>query len=115
MKKIFYLPLLWLGMVLIGCEKQEPKINIQTGSPLLLEVGDSALVEVQYTKEAHFSYGESRDESNPVFEISDCTSTSTIVHALNPGADTLFVGYHYTRGIFAYGHQTMVLVKVVEK
>lgn len=68
-------------------------------------VGESAVVKVDYAnKEVNYNYSDTRNTESPVFEISDFEGQSTTITALNPGTDTLWIGYRYTRGAFAYGN-----------
>lgn len=112
MKKLLYLSLLILGAICISCEKQRPKVNFQSG-PLV--VGDSALYEVLHATDVDYSYSETRDETTPVFSISNFQGKSTTIYALNPGIDTLFVGVAWSEGMFPYGLIFYSIIEVIEK
>ena len=114
MKKVFCLTLLLVGMVLSSCKYNEPEI-VTKSSRLFMVVGDYASVKVEGSKEVTYSYSSSRDEAKPVFEYTN--QGEALVHALNPGTDTLFVGYKWTAGIsaYAYGNQKAVIITVFDK
>lgn len=79
-------------------------------------VGDYVGVKVEGGKDIRIQYSESRDAASPVFEatIQNDKNNPILIHALNVGTDTLFVGYRWTAGIFAYGHQNGIIVTVLE-
>ena len=113
MKRILFLSLLFVGLFLASCEKQqEPEISFNP-SKLVMYQGETSIVNVDYPKTVHFDYSNSRNEATPVFSISDIEGKSTTITALNPGVDTLFISYVYTRGIFAYGEQKLVEITVL--
>ena len=80
-----------------------------------MTVGDSTTIEVYHAKKVEYTYSSSRDVAQPVFEISNFKGASTTIFALNPGSDTLFVGYRWTSGSAAYGRQEGVVINVREK
>lgn len=113
MKKILYFSFLFLGLFLTSCKNQRPQINIGT-NPLIIMVGDSAYISVSDANYVNYEYSKTRDESYPVFEISDYKGEQTTVHALNTGTDTLFVCMQWSQGIFAYGLPVGVIIKVID-
>lgn len=79
-----------------------------------MTVGDSITIEVYHAKKVEYTYSSSRDVAHPVFEISNFKGASTTIFALNPGLDTLFVGYRWTSGSAAYERQEEIVIKVEE-
>ena len=115
MKKAFCLTLLFAAMMFTSCEYHEPEI-ITKNNRLLMVVGEYTKVEVSGAKEVFYSYSDTRDESKSVFEFTDYADQGyALVHALNPGTDTLFVGYKWTAGIYAYGKRKAVIITVLDK
>ena len=121
MKKIFYLTLFVLGMVITSCEYNAPELTMSTRH-IVMSVGESTQLNVDVKKNSassvrvNYEYSDSRDSEKPIFEISDFEGKSTTIQALNPGIDTLMVGYVYVVGTSAYGKPLCsVVVEVVDK
>ena len=101
MKKFFIyaVALVASAMVCTSCEKHNnPEIVIKP-SRLFMVVGDVAAVEVDGAKKVYYNYSKTRDESKPVFEYKEAEHVA-YVHALNPGTDTLFIVYQWSRGMW---------------
>ncbi len=113
MKKILYLSFLFLGLFLTSCKNQKPQIHIE--NPLIITVGDSIVASVSDVNSASYSYSKSRNESKPVFSISNETGFSTTIYALNPGTDTLWISIRYRKGIYAYGELMPYEIRVTDK
>jgi hypothetical protein len=114
MKKIFYLLLIIFGISLTACERQSPIWDF-SASKYILEVGDSAMFRIYNAQSVSYNYSDSRDNENPVFEITHFSGDSTIIYARNVGSDTLWVGCGWQEGIFNYGITSAVVVRVIEK
>ena len=115
MNKLLYSVFLFFSVIftLVSCEQNKyPTVNF-TSEPLI--VGDSALLEVLHVSDARFSYSATRNESMPVFEISDFTGTTTMVYALHPGTDTLWVGTMWADGTSAHGLGFYSIINVIPK
>lgn len=113
MKKVFYLFLCFAGISLIACENSKP-IWDYSASKYILEVGDSAVYSVHNAESVSYNYSNSRDNNNPVFEITDFTGESTTIYARNVGIDTLWVGCGWQEGIFDHGITSAIIIKVIE-
>ena len=119
MKKILCAVWLVSAIILASCTTPHPEISIST--PIVqrigMYVGEKARLDIINVKvyDAQYYYSNSRDESKPVFEISNFTGASTTIYALNPGTDTLKVDYNWGTGIFAYGDIGIVVVTVTER
>lgn len=113
MKKVFYLFLCFAGISLTACENSKP-IWDYSASKYILEVGDSAIYSIHNAKSVSYDYSDSRDNNNPVFEITDFTGESTTIYARNVGVDTLWVGCGWQEGIFDYGITSAIIIKVIE-
>ena len=121
MKKIFYLTLFVLGMVITGCEYNAPELTVSTRH-IVMSVGESTQLNVDVKKNSassvrvNYEYSDSRDSEKPVFEISNFEGKSTTIRALNPGIDTLNTYYIYVTGTSAYGRPLVqVVVEVIKK
>ena len=73
------------------------------------------MASVSDVNSASYSYSKSRNESKPVFSISNETGFSTTIYALNPGTDTLWISIRYSKGIYAYGDLMPYTIQVTEK
>ena len=115
MKKTFYILFLLSAVIFTSCQYNEPEIFIHN-SRIFMYVGDYVGVKVEGGKDIRIQYSESRDAASPVFEatIQNDKNNPILIHALNVGTDTLFVGYRWTAAIFAYGHQNGIIVTVLE-
>ena len=108
-------------MMLAACEYHEPELTI-SHERIVMRVGESTPLKVDVKKNSattihvNYEYNDSRDSEKPVFEISDFEGKSTTIQALNPGIDTLMVGYIYVVGISAQGKPfESIVVEVLEK
>ena len=116
MKKACYLLLITIVISLSACGYNEPEVSIKNrSSHITMAVGQEAVIEVQKAKRAEYHYSATRDTEAPVFEISEFEGKETTIHALNPGTDTLYIGYNWTAGTYAYGGDDVVIVNVVEE
>ena len=115
MKKIFYVVLLLFSVILTSCEYNEPKVMVHS-SRIFMYVGDYVGAKVDGGKDVQIRYSESRNATSPVFEakMQDDKENPILIHALNVGTDTLFVGYRWTAGTFAYGRESAIIVIVLD-
>lgn len=113
MKKLSFLCLLLLGILITSCENQQPEVRF-SASQYTLSVGDSAVLEVYYANEVDFKYSDTRSADSPVFEMSNTSDYSTTIHALNSGTDSIYVSYRWNQGIFAYGNGYYIKINVEE-
>ena len=115
MKKTFLILFLLSAVMFTSCKYNEPEIVIHN-SRIFMYVGDYAGVKVDGGKDIQIQYSESRDAVSPVFEanIQNDKTNPILIHALHVGTDTLFVGYHWSTGIAAYGNQKGIIVTVLD-
>ena len=97
-----------------SCKHNEPRINVGA-NPVILMKGDCAAISISDANEVYYEYSKSRNESNPVFEISDFKGFTTVVRALNVGTDTLYVNMNWNVGMHDYGLPVSVTIKVIDK
>ena len=116
MKQVCYLLLMTIAISLSACHYNEPEVSIKyQDSHITMKVGQDAVIEVQKAKRVEYRYSATRNTEIPVFEISDFEGKATTIHALNQGTDTLYIGYNWTAGTYAYGGDDVVIVNVVEE